>query len=93
MFGGCASIMRSPPLWEGTLSLCDGFMSMEATMAVDPDASEWKLLQDYFAALSDHDPAQEQQPLDAIFDASVRRRFGDWIARSAAKSRSRKAGV
>jgi hypothetical protein len=56
-------------------------------MATDPDASEWRLLQDYFAALSD--PAQERQPLEAIFDASIRRRFGDWIARGARKSRSK----
>lgn len=64
-------------------------MVVEATMATDPDASEWRLLQDYFAALSDHDPAQEQQPVEAIFDASIRRRFGDWIARGARKSRSK----
>jgi hypothetical protein len=65
-------------------------------MPTDPDASEWALLQDYFAALSDHDPTQERQPLDAIFDAATRRRFGDWIARSvvnAKQNRARKADV
>jgi hypothetical protein len=55
-------------------------------MATDPDASEWELLQGYFAALSDHDPTQERQPIEAIFDDQIRRRFGDWIARSVRKS-------
>jgi hypothetical protein len=32
-------------------------MLMEATMALDPDASEWGMLEGYFAALADHDPA------------------------------------
>jgi len=64
---------------------------MEATMSRDPDASEWRMLKDYFAALADHDPAQERQPVEAIFDEQIRRRFGDWIARSARNSNNRKA--
>lgn len=60
-------------------------------MTTDPDASEWALLQDYFAALSNHDPAQKGQPLEAIFDVTTRRRFGDWIARSARNSNYQKA--
>jgi hypothetical protein len=67
----------------------DSLTVVEETMATDPDASEWRLLQDYFAALSDHDPAQERQPVEAIFDAAIRRRFGDCIARSAQSSRSK----
>jgi hypothetical protein len=62
---------------------------MEAIMARDPDASEWGMLKDYFAALADHDPAQEGQPVDALFDQQIRRRFGDWISRSARNSRSK----
>jgi hypothetical protein len=62
---------------------------MEATMALDPDASEWGMLKDYFAALAEHDPAQEGQPVEALFDQQIRRRFGDWIARSARNSRSK----
>lgn len=56
-------------------------------MALDPDASEWGKLKDYFAALAEHDPAQEGQPVDALFDQQIRGRFGDWIARSARNSR------
>ena len=67
------------------------FNVMEATMARDPDASELGLLKDYFAALADHDPAQEGQPVEAIFDQQIRRRFGDWIARSVRNSNNRKA--
>jgi hypothetical protein len=52
-------------------------------MARDPDASEWGMLKGYFAALADHDPAQERQPVEAVFDEQICRRFGDWIARSA----------
>jgi hypothetical protein len=66
-------------------------MVMEATMARDPDASEWGMLKGYFAALADHDPAQERQPVEAIFDEQIRRRFGDWISRSARNSNNRKA--
>lgn len=66
-------------------------MVMEATMARDPDASEWGMLKDYFVALADHDPAQEGQPVEAIFDQQIRRRFGDWIARSVRNSNNRKA--
>jgi len=58
-------------------------------MALDPDASEWGMLKDYFAALAEHDPAQEGQPVEALFDQQIRRRFGDWIARSARNSRSK----
>jgi hypothetical protein len=64
-------------------------MVMEATMARDPDASEWGTLKGFFAALADHDPAQEGQPVEALFDDQIRRRFGDWIARSARNSRSK----
>ena len=58
-------------------------------MPPDPDASEWSRLKDYFAALADHDPAQEGQPVEAIFDQQIRRRFGDWISRSARNSNNR----
>ena len=67
----------------------NALMVMEATMSRDPDASEWRMLKDYFAALADHDPAQEGQPVDALFNQQIRRRFGDWISRSARNSRSK----
>ena len=68
---------------DGTRSGRNTFNVMEATMACDPDASEWATLKGYFAVLADHDPAQECQPIEAIFDDQIRRRFGEWIARTA----------
>jgi hypothetical protein len=64
-------------------------------MATDPKASEWELLQGYFAALSDHDPAQESvlKPAERelLLDLLVRLIEGNWIhARPGAGRRKRK---
>lgn len=51
-------------------------------MPGDPKTNEWNLLKDQFDALVYGESAREDS-VEKLFDDQIRRRFGEWITRTA----------
>ena len=51
-------------------------------MHSDPKTNEWNLLKDQFDALV-HDESVREDGIEKFFDYQIRRRFGQWITRTA----------